>query len=77
MEVEFASIELAALAGEADLRSDNEDCFVCGVHMPPGHVVVRDEVGLRKGRVCSSHTLWDVVKASNDRWIVDIIWQAE
>lgn len=50
-------------------------CLVCGVDSPPGHVHV-DSPGSREaqaivvGRVCSSHTLWEVIKTG--QFIVSI-----
>lgn len=38
-------------------------CLICGVLDPPGHAeVVREYDSPPVGKVCSSHTLWDVVK---------------
>lgn len=50
-----------------------EDCMVCGAKQPPGHVVVYDEQHKhREGRICSSHTFWEVISHSSDRFMVDI-----
>lgn len=50
-----------------------EDCMVCGAKQPPGHVVVYDENHTRReGRVCSSHTFWEVISHPSDRFMVDI-----
>ncbi len=50
-----------------------EDCMLCGAKQPPGHVLVRTADGTkREGRVCSSHTLWEVISDSRGRFMVEI-----
>lgn len=50
-----------------------EDCMVCGADQPPGHVVVNSpDHKRREGRICSSHTFWEVISHSSDRFMVEI-----
>ncbi|MDE2104293.1 MAG: hypothetical protein KGL39_44055 [Patescibacteria group bacterium] len=50
-----------------------DDCLICGAKSPPGHVIVRSENGKHiEGRVCSSHTLFEVIADKSDRFMVEI-----
>jgi hypothetical protein len=49
-----------------------EDCLLCGAHQPPGHVLVRTIDGSRAGRVCSEHTLKEIILDSDERFLVEI-----
>lgn len=38
-----------------------ENCLMCGLVSPISHVMVRDERGHLLGRVCGTHTLYEVI----------------
>lgn len=46
--------------------------MICGAPQPPGHVTVNTARGRRVGRVCSKHTLWEIISHSSDRFMVEI-----
>jgi hypothetical protein len=50
-----------------------ELCMLCGAVKPPGHVVVQAPDGTHHGRVCSSHTLKELLFDSQERFLVEII----
>lgn len=52
----------------------NERCLVCGKEKPSGHVQVwREHHGLFVGRVCSSHTLWEVIRTSKLEVTIELV----
>ena len=57
----------------AGRKKGRDDCMLCGAPQPPGHVLVRDpDKGRIEGRVCSSHTLSEVIMDRSDRFMVEI-----
>jgi len=52
-----------------------EDCLLCGAETPRGHVVVKNTVMGRVGRVCASHTLFDVTRDERERFTLTITYE--
>lgn len=51
-----------------------DDCMVCSKPTLPGHVNVRDFKGNLIGRVCSSHSLKDVILDPQERFDVTVTY---
>lgn len=50
----------------------SKDCMLCGAPKPSSHVSVIDERSRRVGRVCASHTLSEVIRDPQERFLVDV-----
>jgi hypothetical protein len=51
---------------------ESEGCLICGANRPAGHFVVHGKNERRAGRVCSSHTLKELILDSQERFLVSI-----
>lgn len=49
-----------------------DNCLICGRPTPPGHVIVRNRKASPVGRMCSSHTLLEVIMDPMERFDVEV-----
>lgn len=45
---------------------DVDTCWHCGAHQPSSHVVIRDAQGTLVGRICASHTFYEIILDRGD-----------
>lgn len=53
------------------------NCMICGAVRPVGHVMVKDEDGAHIGRVCSSHSFWEMVFRGGGHFYCTIEWSPD
>jgi len=51
----------------------SDDCLLCGAAQPAGHVLVQGTAGEHVGRICSSHSLFEVATAASDDLLLEIV----